>query len=151
MYCPDEKPPTKPTEAVASAEDLMAAAEEMMTGSKEVWRHVASRKPRFKSEAYQPAWYNIGRESLFVTTILFCRCLKRNRNRNQEDQRSGNTNLRFWLKGTWIIPPWWVKMCVKRNWQMTDVDCYCRFVKSVLKTIQFSSRSFSEKCKEAYN
>ncbi|KAL9955552.1 hypothetical protein ACROYT_G036890 [Oculina patagonica] len=44
MYCPDEKPPSKPTEAVTSANDLMAAAEEMMTGSKEV----AQKKPKPK-------------------------------------------------------------------------------------------------------
>ena len=38
MYCPDEKPPIIPT-AETSADDLMAAAEEMMRGNKEVWHH----------------------------------------------------------------------------------------------------------------
>ena len=36
MYCPDEKPPSNLTEGKTNAEDLMAAAEEMMTGTKEV-------------------------------------------------------------------------------------------------------------------
>lgn len=47
----------------------MAAAEEMVTGSKEVWRHVASREPRFKSEACQPAWYSSGNESVLLTWV----------------------------------------------------------------------------------
>ena len=50
---------------------------------------------------------------LSVTITLFFRWLKRNRNQKKENQRSGNTNRRCWLKGAWIIQPWWVKIFVQ--------------------------------------
>ena len=36
MYCPDEKPPTITTAGVTTEDDLLAAAEELMTGPEKV-------------------------------------------------------------------------------------------------------------------
>ena len=42
MYCPDdEKPQAVPTPVAGNADDVMAAADEIMMNSKEVWRFLS--------------------------------------------------------------------------------------------------------------
>lgn len=42
MYCPDdEKPQAVPTPVAGNPNDVMAAAEEIMMNSKEVWRFIS--------------------------------------------------------------------------------------------------------------